>query len=216
MKKKLIYWAPLVLVILLSGCNGLSMKGSGILKDETRDISDFDALEADGAYSIEVICGKTPSLQIIGDDNIIPIISTEVSGGTLYISNKRSISPRGRITVKITTGNLNEIISAGASNIYVSGIKSNRFRVDASGAGKIELRGRVSTADYSISGAVKIDARDLTAARVNVDLSGASKADVYASEELKAAISGVGKINYYGNPGMVKRKISGLGSLTQM
>lgn len=216
MKKRIIFWAPMVLVILLSGCNGLSMKGSGILKDETRNISDFDVLEADGAYTIEVICGKEPSLQIIGDDNIIPLIRTEVSSGTLYIRNERSISPRGRITLKITTGNLNEVISAGASNIFVSGIKSNRFHVNASGAGKIEISGRASMADYSLSGAVKINARNLNAAKVNVDLSGASKAEIYASEELKAAISGVGKINYYGNPGVVKRKISGLGSLTQM
>ena len=55
----------------------------------------------------------------------------------------------------------------------------------------------------------------MKAKKVRVDLSGASHATVYSSEELWADISGVGVVNYSGNPRIIKKRISGLGSIKQ-
>ena len=53
------------------------------------------------------------------------------------------------------------------------------------------------------------------AAKVSVDSSGAATADVYASEELRAHVSGAGNVNYFGDPKTVNKEASGAGSITK-
>jgi len=201
--------------VFLAGCNGIGVRGSGIVKDETRDIFEFDALEVGGFYHVTVECGKEPALQITGDDNIIPLIRTEIRGGTLHIWSHKSISPRKKLRIRITTRDLNSIITSGASNISVKNLDNEELSVEASGAGSLRLSGKTDRVSLELSGAVNLNASDLQANQVDVEISGASNADVYASEALKAEISGVGNIDYYGSPKNIKKRISGLGSITQ-
>jgi hypothetical protein len=63
-----------------------------------------------------------------------------------------------------------------------------------------------------LSGAGDIDAGDLIAQDVEVDLSGAGGARVYAKEMLDVSISGMGSVRYRGEP-QIRKNISGLGSL---
>jgi hypothetical protein len=210
----------LILVILISlftvnGCNNFGIHGSGIIKDEQRDINDFDAIDVGGFYDIEIKCGEKPNLVIIGDDNLIPIIKTEVRGNTLHIWNKKNISTRRKIKIKITTGNLTSINSSGASKIFASNINSDDFTIDASGACNLRLSGNTEALTINSSGASNINAERMKAKKVSVNLSGASHATVYSSDELRAEISGIGVVNYSGNPKIIKKRISGLGSINQ-
>ena len=44
---------------------------------------------------------------------------------------------------------------------------------------------------------------------------GAGSISVYASERLDASVSGIGSIDYSGNPATVNRSVSGLGKISQ-
>lgn len=213
--KKISAGAIIFLALFQFGCESIGLRGSGVVKDETREIDSFEALNAGGFYFITVECGKEPSLEITGDDNIIPLIATEVRGNTLHIWNRKSVSPKQRIKIMVTTRNLSSIDASGASSISVKNIDNSTFEVNASGAGKLKLAGQAGDLRMILSGAVNIDATRLKAEDVDVQISGASNADVYAVESLRAEISGVGNIDYYGTPKTVKRRISGLGSITQ-
>src|SRR5882762_9583389 len=76
-------------VIGLTGCSLISttakVKGSGILKNEKRSLASFDSLDVGCHGSIQVRSQAQRSLEINGDDNIIPLITTEVRNNTLYI-----------------------------------------------------------------------------------------------------------------------------------
>lgn len=196
-------------------CHGIGVRGSGQSREESRSLSDFNSLDIGGAYEIDVICGTTPGITINAENNILPLIKTEVSGNTLNIYNSKSINPRKKIRIKVTTANVDVLETSGASNIAVEKINNDRFKLDASGAGKIFLSGKTGMLRLSLSGAVKVEARDLVADNANVEISGASKADVYASQELRADISGVGSLDYYGNPKNVRRSVSGIGSINE-
>jgi hypothetical protein len=63
-----------------------------------------------------------------------------------------------------------------------------------------------------LSDAGDFDAFDLVAGDVEIDLSGAGSARVYATEKLDVSISGAGTVKYRGDP-EVHKQISGLGSL---
>jgi hypothetical protein len=66
-----------------------------------------------------------------------------------------------------------------------------------------------------MSGAGELDAKELHAYNVNVSISGAARADVYATEHLEASVSGAGNVNYYGDPKDVSEDTSGAGSISK-
>ncbi|MGE5430252.1 MAG: head GIN domain-containing protein [Syntrophomonadaceae bacterium] len=221
MKKILLVSA--VLFLVFAGCHGFGfnchgfggVRGSGISKEENRSISDFNAVNIGGAYEVDINCGAAPGVTIDAESNILPLIKSEISGNTLHIYNTKSINPRKKIKIKITVADLDEVETSGASNITVENINNDRIKLDASGAGKIYLAGKTGMLRLSLSGVVKVEAKDLLADNANVEISGASKADVYASKELRADISGVGSLDYYGNPANVRRSVSGVGSINE-
>lgn len=212
---KLIYSILPFLAVICLGCNGIGVQGSGILKDETRDIEDFSSADISGAYDIVIKCGEKPSLEMMGDDNIIPLIHTEVYDGKLTIWTEKNISYRRKIKIKITTDNLEFLNLSGASRVKLMNIDNDKLQIDASGAVSIITTGTTDLLDLNLSGAVSSDSKKLKANDVHVELSGASHANVYAKDLLKAQISGVGSIKYYGTPKVLKR-ISGLGSISQV
>jgi hypothetical protein len=200
------------------GCRdwGLTgVRGNGKVVTENRNISDFTEIELGGAYNVEVKVGSSPSLVIYGEGNIVKYIRTRVEGDRLIIDTKKNISPRKEIKIKITVPSLNRLESSGACDIYAENISGDKFILDMSGAGSVEVNGKVDRLDVEISGAASLHAKNLRSKNAKVSLSGASSADVYASEFLDASVSGVGTINYYGTPKDVRSDVSGVGSISK-
>ena len=188
--KKIIIFLILLLIALFVGCKGTGVKGTGNVVDEKRSINEFDEVSISGAYNVDVYVGDEPSIEISGEDNLLQYIVTEVDGRELSIYNDRSISPRKRIVIKLHTPSLKYISTSGASNIYAEAIYSDNFEINLSGAGSIELNGDVESFEANLSGAGSLGARDLIAKYVEVNISGASSADIFASEKLEASVSG--------------------------
>jgi hypothetical protein len=204
-----------VLLISLVGCRYWGVRGSGNIDQEYRDIKNFSEIELAGAYTVDIRVGEEPSLKINAEDNILQYIRTTVRGDRLIIDTKRNISPRKEIKIKITTRQLDYLESSGASSIYVDNIRSDRFYVELSGAGSIDLSGDADRLKVDMSGAGSLDAKNLRTRETKVNISGASSADVYATEYLDASVSGVGSIEYYGNPEKVRTDVSGIGSINR-
>jgi hypothetical protein len=168
-----------------------------------------------GALEVEIVAQKDLSVEIEGDDNILPLITTEVKGGVLTVGNSQSISTKSKLRLRISVPNLDGISSSGASDIVASGIKSDDFRIDTSGASNLQVSGEAKMLEVEMSGAGEVDAKDLHARKVSITSSGAAQANVYASEELSASVSGAGNITYYGNPKVFNEERSGAGSITK-
>ncbi|RJP63670.1 MAG: DUF2807 domain-containing protein [Ignavibacteriales bacterium] len=213
--KKAIWAVSIFLAITVIGCNGIGIKGSGILKDEERPVDYFDKIDISGYYEVRISQGDHSSFKIIGDDNLLHLVKSDIEGNTLHIWNKKNISPRRHIKIEIVTESLESISSSGASSIIMKDFKGDELTLEGSGAGSFRLSGKVETLKAELSGAVNLKAEDLEANEVYLELSGACDADVNAKEELRADISGVGNIEYSGNPKILKKSISGLGSITQ-
>lgn len=210
----------LALLLAMTGCgyHGFGGKnnvtGSGVVKTEKRNIGAFTAVEVSGAYEVEIIAQKEPSLEIEGDDNLLPFVKTEVKNGTLYISSDRSFSTRKAIRIRATTKEIQGLSTSGASEIKLDGVKSESFVLESSGASKINVAGETKTLEVEMSGASKIDARNFRASRVKVSSSGAGRASVYATEEVNAEVSGAANVTYYGEPKVVNKEVSGAGSVS--
>ncbi len=213
--KKILIPVLILGTLALTSCGFWGVRGSGRIKEETRQIDEFTDIDASGAFSIKVKVGPDPTLKIAAEDNLLKIIRTTVRGNTLIIDTKKSISPRKEIKIYITTPDLQSIECSGANSIYATDINTENFEVDLSGAGSVELHGEANRVTADISGAGSINAKRLKANRVYISVSGAASADVFASEFLDASVSGVGSIDYYGNPEKTNTNVSGVGSISR-
>ncbi|MBI5808258.1 MAG: DUF2807 domain-containing protein [Ignavibacteriales bacterium] len=214
MKKKTLLLL-FVSLALFNACNFWGVRGNGKVKLQNRSIEEFDRLEIGGAFVVKVEVGKSPSIKISAEENLLPLIRTKINDGTLVIDSKKGLSPRREIKILITTPNLNFVEASGANDIEIVGVNEDEFEVNLSGAGTIDLNGSTNKLIADLSGAGTINAKNLKANDVDISVSGAASASVFAKESLDASVSGVGSIDYYGNPAKIKTNISGVGSINR-
>ncbi len=196
------------------GLSACGTRGSGVLAIEERSLEPFSSIEFGGALDLVVHVGASEQKVVIrGDDNIVPEISTRVSGDKLIVDHRGWMRPELTLELEVWVPSLEGIDASGATNIEVEGLVGERFDLELSGASDASLRGHVDRFDLELSGASDVDARGLEAASVNVDMSGAGSAKVWATRSLDVDVSGAGEVEYWGEPSEVEQNVSGAGSL---
>ena len=211
MKKSILV---MTLLTLLCGCKMGGIRGSGTRKTEKKELPAFKAIETGGAFDVEVTCQKPQSVEIEADDNLLPLLETDVSDGVLHVGMKQNYHSRKLIALRIAVPDLNRITISGAGTARVTGVKNENFVINSTGAAKIEAKGETKAVEIRNSGAGLIDAHELRSSKAEVNLSGAGQAEVYASEQLDVTISGVGRVTYSGQPKVINKNISGIGSVS--
>ena len=201
----------LMLTLMLSGCIG-GVHGSGVRKTEKRDLPAFNSIETSGAFEVEVNCQKPASFEIEADDNIVPLIQTEVRNGVLHISTTKSYMSSRGIVLRITVPDLASVKSTGAGKFHVSDVKNDSFEIQSTGAAQVFASGQSKSVKIGSTGAGKIEAHNLRANNAEVSVTGAASVDVYATDQLDVTVSGAGRVTYSGNP-KVNKNISGVGQV---
>src|SRR5205085_3408273 len=56
-------------------------KGSGKIVTEKRNVSGFKGVDVGGDFQVEITAGKEFAVEIETDDNLLPLIETEVNNG---------------------------------------------------------------------------------------------------------------------------------------
>lgn len=213
MKKVLLI---VILCSLASGCHYAAkvhgVTGSGIRKVEKRELSPFTSIATDGAFEIDVVCQQPQSLEIEGDDNLLPMVSTEVSNGVLRINSVGSYSTRTPMKIKISVPNIEGITANGAGKIEVSRLKNDKFDIDSNGAPTVIVSGETKELEIEANGAGHVDTHKLRASRAGVESKGVAKVEVFASDVLNVTVSGPAQVIYDGDPA-VNQTVNGPGSV---
>lgn len=208
--------------------------GSGNAIKETREVRDFDGVRLSGVGAIFITQTGEESLSIEADDNILPLLTSEVHGGLLELGvhHGGSITPRTPIRYYLTVKDLRSLDVSGSGSVQMSALSTDELRVTVSGtcdfqapaltarslritisgSGDISFAGQAAEQEIRISGTGSYHAADLASDRVRASLSGAGNATINARETLDARISGVGSIRYTGQPTITK-SVSGVGSI---
>lgn len=205
-------------VLLLAGLAGCDLaragvRGSGKARSESRTVAGFAAVATAGAIDLEIAIGAATSVTVTGDDNIVPLIRTEVHGDQLVIDSTRPYQTRSPLRVRITTPSLTALTASGASDSTIRGVTGESLALTATGAGDIDVTGAVDQLTVTITGAGEIHARALTAARVSARITGAGELDVTATAALDATVTGAGTVRYAGAPPQVRRQVTGAGEI---
>ncbi len=235
--------------ILLFACLCISLqsfaiweviKGNGVAKTETRDASDYTSVAAGGPISVDISYGASNTIQLEGDENILPYIETYVKDNelTIKVKDRKSINPRIPLKVHISMTTINGLAQSGSGNISGSGdfsgtgttafaisgsgalnLKFNSFTsaaISMSGSGSVKLDGTIAgDLDISQSGSGSINCEHTQTLTVNAKISGSGNLRINASKSIDAHISGSGHI-YYTGAATVNSKVSGSGKVEKI
>ena len=201
-------------LLALAGCGPPAVHGSGVSKTETREIEPCSEVKFVGGGKVEITVGQEPSLQITGDDNLLPLILTEVRGDTLLVKPKQKIKPKADLVVEVTLPEITSVALEGAAVIDVQGVDSEEMALALTGAGAVTASGQTKKLRIVLTGATAAQAGDLLADDVSVTIAGAGTASVHANTKLNVSIAGAGTVRYSGDP-QVTQEISGAGTVAQ-
>ena len=202
------------LLLGLSACHSSGTAGSGNLKTDTRNVTNFSQVEFDSFGTLAVTQGPTESLTIQADDNLLPKLTSKVENGKLSLGVDGEIRPSEGVKYTLVVKNLDELDVSGAGSVTVNGLKTEALRVRLSGAGGVKITGQATSEDVSLSGFGSFDGKDFATKGAKVAVSGAGSAEVRASDTLDVNISGVGNLSYFGDP-KVTKSITGVGAIAK-
>jgi Putative auto-transporter adhesin, head GIN domain len=217
---------------------GRRVTGSGSVVTETRDVENYEKVIFAGEGRVLHGAVSDGTIEIETDDNLVEVIETSVSGGTLTIGTRSgidiepsteaifrlgcpqlsgaSLSGAGSIDLAGCTANGSvHLDMSGTGQILVKQLDSDDVRVSVSGTGNIEAGGRTEHLGVDLSGLGNFQGDELESPHVDVTLSGVGMATVWATDTLDVDISGDGTVRYLGSP-QVSQTITGVGSVESL
>jgi hypothetical protein len=199
-----------------------TVRGSGRIISEERQVSGFSSVSVGGGMQLRVIQGADFSCVVEAEDNLLPYILTEVEQNRLIISFESGRSYRTGNPIRITVS-LPEVdgltasggsriraeelegaelllAASGGSRVTIRQLGYQRLEANLSGGSQAELAGQVEAMTATMSGGGQYRAEDLRTVTASVAASGGGEVRVWVEESLQADLSGGSRMDYYGSP----------------
>ncbi|MBC7774174.1 MAG: DUF2807 domain-containing protein, partial [Phycisphaerae bacterium] len=200
---------------------GGGVSGKGPVQTETRTASEFHAIDFDISGDVEVTVGENYSVEVAAQQNLLPLLKTEVKDGTLRIYSDENFNTSEEIKIRVTapafdqfsvsgSGTLRvlnalraekmEMNVAGSGDIFCPQSDFGSLSTSIAGSGSIELGGKANDMKSDIAGSGDVKAKGLTANSLKVSISGSGTVTADVTTDLRADISGSGDVFYSGTP----------------
>jgi hypothetical protein len=209
----------LIALLVLPACVGPGSRsapalvvGSGRVQSEARPVAGVDAVELIGVGTLAISQGDAEGLTVEADENVLPLIRSEVRGGTLVLRPEPGVAIAGPIHYALALRRLSRLEVDGAGEVSARGIRSGALSVALRGAATVSVDGQADRQRVEIAGAGTYRGLDLASREAIVEIDGAGRALVNAAERLEATINGLGTVEYAGDPRVVQT-IHGLGTV---
>ncbi|WPB74657.1 head GIN domain-containing protein [Archangium violaceum] len=196
-----------LLVVAVMGCRlGPSVRGSGQLVQEERQLSGFMSVEVHDGIALTVVVDPSQpwKVAVVGDDNLVRLMHTEISESVglhvfFHPEEVGNWSSRNPLRVEVTMPKLQVLSRSGGGTVDVSGsvtgVNDDRsVAVAAHGGGTVKVRGLDASylsLDVSGGGDVTMEGRSL---QVKSTMSGGTvlRARELSVQEATLASSGGG------------------------
>lgn len=207
---------------------------------ELRDVDEFKSIEVSSGFIVYISQGKTQAVAVScsNEKNNEDIITT-VENGVLKIYRPKStfklLHKNQKFRAYITVKNIEKLDISGACIVnLVNPIKADDLEIDISGASIIKgevnakhlnsdvrgasistLKGNVASARINVSGASILKAFNLLVEEYDINVSGASIANIYVTQKLIASASGTSSIKYKSTTENIKVNSTGLSNISE-
>jgi hypothetical protein len=206
------------LTIRSSGGSGNGgAKDSGVRKSEKRPSGSFDRIRSLISGDVSVRYGDADEIVVEADENIVPLIKTDIDGDVLTVSSSGSFSTSQPIKVSVTIPKDREMPDLdliGSGDISMHGIDQADISVNLQGSGDISLSGTAGRIRLSLMGSGDIDARRLKGKEVDISLMGSGDIEASASEKVSVTLMGSGDVVVSGSPKKISSSNLGSGDVS--
>lgn len=237
MKRKQFQFVGVIalLSILLSSCMfiGPSVKGNGKVKEEVRQVGEFDQVKVSRGMNVYISQGSPARVVVIADSNLHELIETKVEGGVLKITTKENIRWAEQKKVMVTVEKLTGVGASSGGNVWSqSQIKSDDLKLEAnsganltmdidagtlsadcSSGANIKLSGLAKDADLGTSSGANLKGEKLIVNECKMSASSGGNVSSTVTGKLDAQASSGGNIAYYGEPTSTNVNSSSGGSI---
>ena len=165
--------------------------GSGVIASQPRTVSGFTSVTVTGPLRLVLQQTGTESLVVTTDDNVLPVVQSEVRGGRLFLgfAPDTSLTRTREIVCRVTVRELRDVEASGAARLEMSDIDTAELVVRLSGAVSASAGGLATQLALEVSGASRWTAGELHSRVVTANVSGASYGFVRVSESLVADLN---------------------------
>ncbi len=223
-----------VAATLFMNCGIDCTKGSGNITTSERQVSEFNSVDLRGSGKVIIRSGDSQTVVVKCDDNILPLLKTEVRGKTLRIYTDKCVNT-DLLEVEISMNTLRNISVSGSGSIIgtdtfdckkasidVSGsgsvdlsLNGDKLETDISGSGSVRLAGKMDKHDMDVSGSGHVSALDMQTNDAVVSISGSGRCELQVTDYLEVDISGSGTVLYRGKP-KLNTSLSGNGNIRSL
>jgi hypothetical protein len=224
----------LLLLIIISATATIALADDSFEKKYT--VKPFTELYLKGPYEIHLRQSDTNSLRIVTTSNYFEKLEVKSEAGRLeIILEGKNLRNTKAIEVWINVKRLEKLEIEGAVDLECENqlvtdnmklefdgagdvdldIKASKLIAEISGVGDFTIEGETDYHKVSFDGIGSYDASGLRSKYTLVNSHGIGSVKVYASSSFKGQASGIGSVEYYGDPAEVDVDASGLGSVTR-
>ncbi|MES2758409.1 MAG: head GIN domain-containing protein [Pseudomonadota bacterium] len=192
-----------------------AVAGNGQQARDLRAISAASAIDVRGPLDVDLRVGPAPSLTVEADSNLLPMIRTEVVGGTLRMWVEGNVRSANGLRVTATMPALSQVTQSGSGRLTISELKGAPLAFTKSGSGVVNLSGRVGRFDFQHSGSGHVNASALQTGDANVNLNGSGRmslGQVHGSA-LSVNVHGSGSLQAAGTVASLTARVTGSGGV---
>jgi hypothetical protein len=203
-------------LLLVGGCSSLpgGTAGSGTSTTETRAVTGFTAIELSGSGDVQLKQTGTESLAITAEDNLLPLLTSEVVDKVLKLGVKdnANLDAKQPITYQVSVRELTGLDVAGTGSQTATDVKTSSLRVRVAGTGSVTASGSADAQDIQMAGSGAYHGSGLASLTATVNSAGSGAAEIAVKDRLQVTIIGSGNVTYTGSP-QVQQSIVGSGTL---
>ncbi|MDK2125068.1 head GIN domain-containing protein [Parachitinimonas caeni] len=193
-----------------------SDKGDSEVKQEKRQLAEFDSIESKGPVDVTVEIGDAQSVIVEGNPKYLSQITTEVNGKTLKVGLEGVVvNSRNNLVVRVVMPRLNALSHLGSGDVLLKGLKGDLLAVNTTGSGDITLAGQLKQLNVEMTGSGDLDGKGLALAGVMANLRGSGSMELGALDAEKAEyeLLGSGDITTVGKTKQLKINLQGSGTV---
>ncbi len=194
----------IITLMLLGGCdnpvqpddfsdNGDRIIGSGVIASETRTVTGFDAVTVSGVGKLEIEQTGTESLTVTAEDNILPLLTSEVMDGQLVLGLRANGNLRlqHEVVYRLTVRELKSLAISGVMEVDAVDLDTEALDVTMSGVSTARMAGVADRQNLVVSAPpVRYLAEALRSRVVSLDVSDVAQVVVNVSDRLEGTVSG--------------------------
>jgi hypothetical protein len=181
-----------------------TVEGNGVAASADRDVAPFSRVAVGSRIELDVTVGKASRLELRGDGNLLPLVTSRSENGLLTLDIDKKIKPSMRLHARIGVPRLDSASATKLARIDIQGLAADTFEAQATDGAKLSAAG--SAKRLVLKGAVagSLDFSKVSAASATVRLERAASARLGYLEELDVAIKDATRVFYVGDPKIKK------------